>query len=493
MNRTLILIIADFLLLSLLALARFEPSPKESRQSQQMTEEARQEQLTQTEQEDLLEILQMTLDEERKSRSKVKETLKEKEKALNQKQKALEEKKKRAEKLAEEKAQLEKQRNELQKTAKEKEKIESEYKQTRQKLQQAQQARAELSESLTEAKTSSVTAQQREKMLESELQERKEELQQIQKQLEETQSGKKVAELQKQRMETELKVKETEKAMLRETLELSKDQLETAQKEKKQLRETAQKLATNVGDLAQSQSRISDEIKEMQPMSFNQIHELFSMNRMLVTLSMQKTGLIGTSSSSQQLQTVPVELPDGNPYLLVHREEAGLDTPSLITLDITLSRADGQTYQPSSIKFLKEDPRILAIPVPQKAIEGNVLDAFPLSENPLRFPKAVAIGPGDRFGEVLMKQHRQRLNYFKRDSKLFTNAPGEVTARQGFHVFDKTGRFMGLMINSRYTMHLEEGDTLDTLNVGDNFSPNQWKKTHQTIDRRLKKLPSELR
>lgn len=489
MNRSLILIIADFLLLSMLAMARFEPV-EEVPPDSEVVEQS--DAITANGQEELIQVLQMSLEAERQSHLDLSRSFEDTSDTLKKTREELEREQEEAERLAEEKAtlearkrELEDRQQELESVAREHESLQQEYSLTRSKLEEAMEARASLAEELSEAKASSSASVERLKLLQQQLQERDARLQQLDSALEEAESAARVAELEKQKVETDLKIAATEKSMLAENLRKTES-------EKARAEQQAEVLAENVGSLASSQSQMQRELKEMQPLSLNRIFELYQANRVQVTFKVRRRALLGEVDRSEVVQSVPVIL-GGQPYLVMHREETPLKHSGILSLEADIRRQDGQHFETTEAIVLASDPRLLAIPLPRTALSPNSLDAFPVSRDPLRFPEAVAIGGEGTFGDILMKQHPDYRRYFLRDTKLLSSLPGEVSADRGFHVFAKTGRYLGMMVNGRYVVLAEDNNAQASVGLGRAFVPEQWESAHDMLESREDRLPLELR
>ena len=93
----------------------------------------------------------------------------------------------------------------------------------------------------------------------------------------------------------------------------------------------------------------------------------------------------------------------------------------------------------------------------------------------------------------MIKQHPQHVNYFKRESKVFSKFAGEVKPKKGDLVFSQRGDLLGIMINKDYLRHITTAKPGSTIKLGSKFNRLQLTKVRDTIETKKLRLPSELR
>lgn len=478
MNRTLILIIADFLLLSLLSLARFEPIEKEVTSSTDLAT------VTDTMHEDLIEVLQLSLESERSNRETLNEKLSSTHEALDETREILDKTSATVDTLAAEKsallrekeqlsaekaaqaAALEREHARLATLAREKEAIEKAEQETRNRLDAAQEARVALNEQLT-------TTTQTLTRIQSEAENKREQLKATEEQLKSRDTALRDALRALESLQTEKHAIELEKARLATALAQTQKEIETVRSEKSQVQATAATLAQNVGSLAESQTHMRQELKEMQPLSLNQIFEHFQAARTTLLFSTRRSGFLGETSDTTEVTGVPVRM-NGRIWIVFHRDASPLRHQNLLGLDVSVTSANGAPIAVRTIGIHANDPRIAAVELPAEATARFSPAPVELSRDPLRFPEAVALSHDGKFGEVLLKQHPEQSSYFLRDTKLLSSIPREVSARSGYFVFDKTARLFGIMIHGDYAYLLDPNSRFDTFSTGNAFSAEQW-------------------
>ena len=119
-----------------------------------------------------------------------------------------------------------------------------------------------------------------------------------------------------------------------------------------------------------------------------------------------------------------------------------------------LSREDGKTQSLHHIRFLKSDPRIIIAPVgPPDSAQVKALGVKPykLAVRPFKFPKAFIMKKdGRKFGEVIFQMDPKNRDYVKLEKGFIRSIMGEFTPSQGDLVFSQTGELLGIMANSKY-------------------------------------------
>ena len=123
----------------------------------------------------------------------------------------------------------------------------------------------------------------------------------------------------------------------------------------------------------------------------------------------------------------------------------------------TLSKDGGKPQNLHHIRFLQSDPRIIIAPIgpldsPQvKAFKDLGVEPYKLAAKPFKFPKAFLMKKdGRKFGEVIFQMDPKNRDYVKLEKGFIRALMGEFQPSQGDLVFSQTGELLGMMANSKY-------------------------------------------
>lgn len=497
MNRSLLLVICDFLLLSLLALARFdEPEDQTAPEAEQAIEQDA------MANQDLIDVLKMSLDAEEENRDELstelaetQEQLEARAKALAEREAKLEETQKTAEQLATEKERLEKQRAALAAEKAQAEadraKLAEQSKAAQEKLAAAEQDRVELAKSLAEVKETAATSTERLRAMQKELETKAKLADELAAERERLASEVKTAELEKQTLATQLEVTKAEATAKAEQLALAQRDIEITRIEKANLQETTQTLAQGVGQLAESTDQIREEVKRAQPLSMNTIFDRFQKNRVRINFDSTEAGVFGNTSEKYQLDTILVR-DGGNVYALIPANKTPFTESGLRAVTGTI-RYGSRVGRFESLGVLAADPRILTLRLPADFPDSWGVAAFSLASDPLKFPKAVLVSNQGKFGEVGFKLVAAHPEYLDMDTSIFSELFGEFNPREGDLVFSQTGDLIGTMVNRQFAVIAPTAAQTSSIPLGSKFNESQIRAYQQRLSANASTLPPDLR
>ncbi len=468
MNRTLLLIICDFLLISILALIRLDSTEIEN------PREAREQRHAEGVQEDMLELLRLSLEDEAMRREQLAQTLAEREATLDETERDRE---MTAEELARERE--------------ERERLRQEFEQTQQTLELTVEERerlAEESERLAAERSriaSDLDAQRAQaRQLQAELQARQAELARAEQTLTEAEERAREMERLRNQLETDLQITRTERSMLEQNLTAARAEVETARVERQRAEQRAEQLASNVGALAERSTAIEEEIRRAQPISLNQIFSRYEANRLPLQFTARVDALFGSRSESAQIDAILVRS-GGRTFALF---ESGLTPLRLENLSRVRSvearfGAGGQQYEIVEISLLQADPRIMAVQIPERIVEASGLTPFEITTEPLRFPEVVLVSNRlGEFGETSFRLIPGGQRYLSVPNRLLGRVFGsDFGASRGDYIFAKTGDLMGVMLSSDRGAILSDLASVAELRIGDDFSQESATRLQQTL------------
>lgn len=530
MNKTLMLVICDFLLLSMLALARFDPPEEKPQPALDPTASSA------TAEAELIDLLEESLQAEQGSRKNLssdlqetRESLQEKARQLEQREAALAEtlanlKKTSAEAaaLAQAKAEAEAIRAEL---AAEREQLAQRFEATREALQQASEDRVRLADTLGSAKEERSVSEERLKQAEATLRQREAELVQREAELKAEKAAKTRLAAEQAELNQALEVAQSERRLLAQNL--SKEQREKLEavalagrltdnvgvlgqgvselgagvnqlgQGVSQIGQGVNQLGREVTTLSQSSEAIKQEIEAARPQTMSEIFTRFQKNRATLRFDSREQGLFGGSvERSYQSRSILVDGPDGTVYLVTHSsnspfslaKSSGLESVSLTVTTATGSLAINQ------IGFLAADPRLLFIPLPKIFVDNSGLETFPLALQPERWEEAVLIKNDEsNFGRTEFRRLTSSARFLKMERPALGELFADFAASRGDFAFTKNSQFIGLLTDTRYAVVIEDFVASAVLGLGSRFQPDTARSTVEQMKARVGQLPQEVR
>jgi len=430
MNRTLLLILCDFLLLNLLALTRWEqaePPPV----SKPPVASATTGSAGATPGQDLVETMKLSLVDERRSREELAQK-------LERKEGELEVREKNVASLLSEKTQLAASLASTQQTAE-------------QLARQATVTKERLAQMQRELEEKRRLADQQEQQLQTLEKQQTEARQRIE--------GLSVA----------VKVAEQEKQLLRETADTLKVQVAAEREERIKVQQTTVQLAQGVGQLAEKSTELTKEIRDHRPVNANTLFNEFLANRVRTTFGAERRNFLAPVSVVKESRTVLVT--DGKAtYALLHIDDTPLNLRENAvdweTMTATFTKESFRA-SPPRIEFSAIDPRIVFLPVSEDQVRALGAKVYQTALDPFRFPEAVLISNGGAgYGEVPFKLDPTNANFVRMDNRLVRRLFGDFSPSRGDLVLSKSGELLGIMVNSEYCAVINHFQAAVTMPIG---------------------------
>jgi X-X-X-Leu-X-X-Gly heptad repeat protein len=469
MNKTLLLIICDFLLLNLLALTRWEKA-EPPRPTQAPVPELAANAVTKDQ--DLVETMRQSLAEESTQRSQLVEKLSAADAALAAREQSLTATQAEKSSLAAEKTTLASSLTESQRSMADLGKrfaaATQEATMTKEQLAQLQR---DLADKQAEADRQRAALQARQKELED--------------------ANKKINGLY-----TMVAVADQEKKTLKEAADTLKVQVDVERQERAKVQETATQLAQGVGQLAEKSGELTTEIRSNRPINANVIFNDFLANRVSTTFSATRKGLFSPNVRTKEAQTVLIT--DGKQiYALAHVadtifsfSEVGANWDKFA---IEFAHPPASRSVAGALHFLRHDPRVIVIPIDASQSASLGAKVYPLATEPFKFPEAVLIsGGGKGYGEVGFKLDASEPNFVRVDNRFFKRLFGDFAPSRGDLVFSKTGELLGIMVNSDYCALLKDFTPLNTIRTGEDISAQHTGPILEGMNARIFAMPLKL-
>ena len=460
MNKTLLLVICGVRRLNLLALTRWEKAePARAKQPPVPELSAN----AATKDRDLVETMKQSLEDERATRTQLEQKLTSTEANLGTREQSLAQ-------LSAEKTQLATALTENQRTA------------------------AELNRKIAAATQESTMTREELARMQKELERRREEAERQAKQLADYQKAQAEAQERINNLNVAVKVAEQEKALLRDTADNLKTQVAAEREERLKVQETTAQLAGGVGQLAESTSGLTKEIRENRPINANVLFDDFLKNRVSTKFTAVRPGFLGPKESVRDSSTILVT--DGeNTYALLHIA----DTPFPLyennldwqKLAVAFTGPKGYQTGGKELDFLSLDPRVVVIPVAAEQATGLGVKIYATALDPFKFPEAVLVHAGEKngYGEVPFKVDPNHRAYVKVENRLLKRLFGDFAPSRGDLVLSKTGELLGVMVNSDYCAVVNNFLPAKTLKTGDDVSAQKSSVVIGELAARVRALP----
>jgi hypothetical protein len=441
MNKTLLLIMCDFMLLNLLALTRWEKA--EPQHTQLETAAPRSAANAPAVNADMVELMRISLEDEKATREKLAAQLSSTEGSLSEREKNL--------------AALQQQKGQLENT-----------------LAATQSSARELEQRYTATAQEASMSKEQLAKLQRELEERRAEAERQQAELARMERQNTEARQRIENLNVAVQVAQQEKQLIAQNLTEAKQQVEVERLERMKVQEQTTQLTQAVGQQTEKTGELSKEIRDNRPINPNIIFSEFLANRVQTKVTTRRPGLFSPTVKDQDSQTILVS--DGNKvYALMHLSDTPFALSDIPTdYDQVSGRLTRGTFSApmSELQFLQLDPRIVVAPVDESLAALMGAKIYQLAKEPFKFPDAVLVRADDgRYGETPFRIDQSNASYVKLDNRIATRLFGEIAPKRGDLVFSKTGEIIGIMVNSDYCAVLGNFTPVYTLKTGDNPDP----------------------
>jgi X-X-X-Leu-X-X-Gly heptad repeat protein len=531
MNKTLMLVICDFLLLSMLALARFDPPEEKPEAALDATASSA------TAEAELISLLEESLQSELSSRqnltedlTQTRESLQEKarqlaerEAALDATQSNLEATTAKAEELETTKAQIEAEQATL---AAEKNRLETERAQlaerfdsTRTELEAAQTEKVELVSTLGQLKEESSVARERLSQTEEDLIAREIVLAEREAALKAAEEDKAQLTAEREALTRQLDVAQAERRLLEENLTQQQTDKIQLQREKEQAFARADRLTENVSELGagvnqlgagvnqlgqgvttltQASEEIKKEMEAARPQTMSEIFTRFQSNRASLSFTAtEKTFMGGSTVRTYDSKSILITDQNGAPYLVTHSANSpfdfGKNANNLLSATLEVSLGN-RRFPVNQIGFLSADPRILFVPLPPSVVNASGLETFPLTLQPGRWEEAVLVKNDEsNFGSTGFRRLTESERFLKMDRPAFGQLFADFASSRGDLAFTKNSQFMGILTDTEHAVVIDDFLAAAITQLGSEFNTQNNADTMDRLRDRVQQLPQKIR
>lgn len=450
MNRSILIVICDFLLISLLAFSTVDINKINDNTSehalkfQQVTNQA-------DAGKDLSVVMRQALEEERKNRDQLMGELARARNTLTEREQQVQTKEQQAKQLQQQVQTQEQQAQQLQ----------QQQAALQQQFAAAQTNIQTLNLQLHSSSTEALLSQEKLAAMQAEMQKKLDQSAALQQQLEQLARSNQFVLSQKEQLAGQLQVAEAEKRTATEKAAFMAQQVEAEREEKAKLAEGVKALATHSSELAQ-------EVRENRPLAPNMIFSEFLTNRVQANFEAFRSGLIDTH---KRRATETVMVSDGtNIFALCHVQETPLSfwNPGTDWEGLTGNLSRGTASVPiHSLVFALKDPRVIFLPVSKDEASRLGGKVYRTSSDPYKWQDAVLVGAREGYyGECKFEIDPTTPGYVRLDRNVIKGLFGKFNPSRGDLVFSRTGELLGVMANSSYCMVLQNFDSAARLQFG---------------------------
>lgn len=479
MNRSILIVIVDFLLVSLIAFSDFNRDQSETTAPQVSAPKA-------TAGQDVMGSLKIALEDEKQSREKLSLDLQNTRQNLQAQQEA----------LAQREARIKEYQDNLRKTEEQARQIEQQRTALAQQYASAQTSLKDVQEKLQSASTENLVSKEKMEQLQTELKRREDESKNLQSKLGDLEKSHQATLMEKQQLTAQLQVSEAEKRLTREQVQQLRGEVASVREEKTKLQETTTKLADNVGTLATKSTELTKEIRENRALAPNTIFNEFSTNRITTTFQATRAGLFGRNIDKDKNGQSILFNDGAQTYAVFHVEDTPLMlyNPGTDWNKLTAVMSHGAVaFSAVRLAFSAQDPRIIIIPIGEAQARQLGVKIYKPATDPFKFQDAVIVGANEGYyGECKFEIDLKTPQYVKVDRNLLKGLFGKFNPSRGDLVFARSGEVLGIMVNTEYCAVLQKIVPSRTIMCGENITSQQTGQLLSQLYDRVFSMPVKL-
>jgi hypothetical protein len=448
MNKSILIVICDFLLVSLLAFSTVDINTANQSGAPKLTTEVKEQPAKQqvTGRQDLGDVMRLALDEERKNRDQLVGELSHARTVLNDQSDQIKNVKNQLESKEQQAAALAQQQANLQ-----------------QQFELAQTNMAALAEQLRASTAEAMMSKEQRAAMEAEARKQAEKASSLEQQMAMLQKTNQAIQSDRNTLANQLQMSEASNRSALAQMGQLQEEVDAQRRENVRLADGVKVLAAKSSDLAQ-------EIRDNRPLTPNMIFEEMSSNRVTANFTGVKSGFFGGDSSKDRQAQIILVTDNTNTYALCHVSDTplALSAPGTQWEELRGTLTHGsKIYDIPSISFSIMDPRVVFIPVAAADAKALGCKVYKLSRDPYIFQEAVVIGPrGDYYGQCSFQIDVSTPQYLKMDHNSLKGLFGKFNPSSGDLVMSKNGELLGVMANSGYCAVIRNFDPAVTFRFG---------------------------
>ena len=292
-----------------------------------------------------------------------------------------------------------------------------------------------------------------------------------------------------QQLANRLQLAEAEKRAAAEKAALMQQQVQAERAANARLAEGFKTLATN-------SSALTREIRENRALAPNAIFSDFVANRVQTSFAAARTGLFGVDLGKNKTTEVVLVTDGTNIFALCHVQDTPLTLwdPGTDWEGLTGTLAHNQAQVSiHAISFHGQDPRVVFMPVTKAEADRLGCKVYSIASDPYKFQDAVVIGAqGDYYGQSSFQIELNQPQYVKLDRNLLKGLFGKFNPSRGDLIFSRSGELLGIMANNTYCLVLHDFTAAATFQFGPDVRAQHTGETLSRLYDRVFHLPPYL-
>jgi hypothetical protein len=469
MNRSILIVICDFLLVSLLVFSTPDLS-KVTADNEESNAPAATAAPTNAPSsgKDLAMVMRTALTEEQQKREQLLGELEKTRQTAAQQQSLLSESEKRSQAIQEEQSNL------------------------KQQFAAAQTNINSLSQQLNARSTEATLSKEQLAAMQADMQRQQDQAAALKRQLADLEKANQAAIADREKLTNQLQMADLERRHAAEQAAQAQEQVQYERAEKARIEQQAAKLAEGVKSLATNSSQLAQEIRENRPLASNTIFNDFVTNAVSVDFTATRAGFFGGEATKQR-DAKTVLITDGtNTFAMCHVQDTPLtfSVPDSVTGTL---RHDGEQIPLQSLSFAQPDPRVVLMSVGPADAGRLRAKVYRTSADPFKFQDAVLVGAQEGYyGECKFQIDIKTPDYVKLDRSVFKGLFGKFNPSRGDLVFSRTGELLGIMANDTYCMVIRKFRSDATFQLGKSMRAQYLPDTLARFSVSIQQLPMEL-
>ena len=472
MNRSILIVICDFMLVSLLVFSTPDTTKVTGETGASAVPASEAATNAPSSGKDLAAVMRTALTEEQQKREQLLSELDKTRKTAAQQQRQLTESEKRALAVQQEQANLQ------------------------QQFAAAQTNIATLSQQLNARSTEATLTKEQLAAMQADVQKQQEQAAALKKQLADLEKANQAALAEREKRTNQLQMADLERRHSAELAAQAQQQVQFEREDKARIEQQATKLAEGVKTLASKSGELAQEIRENRPLASNTIFNDFVTNAVEVQFTATRPAMFG-GEATRERATKTVLLTDGtNTFAMCHVSDTplafGLPATDWDMMRVRLQHGDGQLAVPS-LSFAQADPRLVMMPVNRADVSRLGAKLYRMSADPAKFQDAVVVGSQEGYyGESRFQFDVRTPDYVRLDRSVIKGLFGKFNPSRGDLVFSRTGELLGIMANDTYCLVIRNFNTTSTFQLSQSLRGQYLPDTLAHYYVSIQKLPPEL-
>lgn len=471
MNRSILIVICDFLLLSLLAFSTVDLDKSADPQADRRLQVSAPTNPPDRSQ-DLTAVMKVALEEERKNREQLAGELNQTRAALDIRDQEVKSIGQRLQSREQEAMLLKREQSDIQK-----------------QFASAQTTLSAIRGQLEKSSTDAAVSKEKLAGLEKDLNRRVEEAAMLKQRLDQLSSSNQVAAAEQQRLNTQLQIAEVERRAAADQLSLLRDTVQAERTEKI-------KLADGFKALATESDKLTREMRENRALAPNTIFSEFLTNRVEARFHGFRAAFLGIDSTRDR-NTGTILVTDGaSVFALCHVQDTpfSLQNPGVDWENLNGTLRHGRTeVSIQNLALGQQDPRVVLIPVSDTDAQSLGTKIYTVARDPFKFQDGVLVGAGQGYyGQCKFEIDETTPNYLKLDRRFLKGLFGEFNPSRGDLLFSRTGELLGIMANNSYCQLIRQFNPGVTFRFGTDVKAQHTSETLAQLSSALAGLPFKL-